>query len=162
TIAIKLLVEAMTGRKIKVVSLDGIRDAHVDGAADAAQLQQAAEGGQQAQRAGWGVEYDAHETYDELEQTTFTAQGVVKTTDGKEISFSYQVEMEHQYHAESNVSVRAGDAVRKDPLMINFDGTAAQLTDAKYAFDLDADGTKDQVSWVGSGSGFLALDRNVN
>ena len=97
-----------------------------------------------------------------MEQTSFAAEGVVKTADGKEITFSYELEMERQFHAETHLSVRAGDALLKDPLVINFGGTAAQLTDRTFAFDLDADGTKDQIAWVQPGSGFLALDKNGN
>ena len=156
---IKLLVEAMTGKKIKVVSLDDVKQAQADGVSSSADGQQAA---QQSQRAGWGVEYDLHETHDEVEQTSFNAQGVVKTADGKEITFTYELEMEREFHSETNVSVRAGDAKLKDPLVINFGGTAAQLTQQTYSFDLDADGTKDKVAWVQPNSGFLALDKNGN
>lgn len=71
--------------------------------------------------------------------------------------------MARAYREETSVSLRAGDAVRsKDPLVVNFGGTAAQLTDSKFSFDLNADGTKDQVSMATGGSGFLALDRNGN
>jgi len=49
---------------------------------------------------------------------------------------------------------------QKDPLAINFDGTAAELTQSKFAFDLDADGREEQIAFVGAGSGFLALDHN--
>src|SRR6185295_10921908 len=100
SIVIKLLVEAMTGHKIKLVSLDGITGAQPNAGAAAAGVEQA---GQQPQRAGWGVEYDLHETHDEVEQTSFAAEGVVKTADGKEISFSYELEMERQFHSETNV-----------------------------------------------------------
>jgi hypothetical protein len=156
TRVIKLLVEAMTGRKIKIVSLDEPHEAQANGEAGAQQV------AQQQQRVGWGVEYERHETHDEFEQTSFSAQGVVKTADGKEITFSYDLDMERQFHSEEHESVRAGDALLKDPLVINFGGTAAQLTDKKFAFDLDADGKKDQMSWVQPGSGFLALDKNGN
>ena len=60
------------------------------------------------------------------------------------------------------MSIRKGDAVKKDPLVVNFNGTSAQLTDAKFAFDLNSDGKTDKVSFVGAGSGFLALDKNGN
>jgi hypothetical protein len=62
------------------------------------------------------------------------------------------------------VSLRLGDAARqtKDPLVINFAGTAAQLAETRFAFDLDADGVKEQINQLGSGSGFLALDLNRN
>jgi hypothetical protein len=68
--------------------------------------------------------------------------------------------MEREYSSEVNISLRAGDAVKVDPLVINFDGTAAELTDTKFAFDLDSDGTDENISFVTSGSGFLALDKN--
>ena len=59
-----------------------------------------------------------------------------------------------------SIDIRAGAAQLKDPLVINFNGTAAQLTDEKISFDIDADGTEDQISFVGPNSGFLALDKN--
>ena len=49
-----------------------------------------------------------------------------------------------------------------DPLVLNFKGGAAELTEQKYRFDLDSDGTGEEISFVGPGSGFLALDRNGN
>src|SRR5690606_7458878 len=44
----------------------------------------------------------------------------------------------------------------------NFGGNAAELTDQKFDFDIDADGEADRVSFVGSASGFLVLARNRN
>lgn len=161
---IKLLVEALTGRKIKVLSMDDLEGAAARAEAAAADVAAAGAnaGPQQPQRAGWGLEYELHETYDEVERTTFSAQGVVKTADGKEISFSYDLALERSFHTETHLNVRAGDALLKDPLVINFGGTAAQLTDPAFAFDLDADGTTEKIAWVQPGSGFLALDRNGN
>jgi len=47
-----------------------------------------------------------------------------------------------------------------DPLVLNFEGNRAELTGAKFAFDLDQDGEQEHISFVGSGSGILVLDRN--
>ena len=44
--------------------------------------------------------------------------------------------------------------------MINFDGAASQLTQNTFSFDIDADGSNDQLAFVAPGSGFLALDAN--
>lgn len=44
--------------------------------------------------------------------------------------------------------------------MINFSGTAVELTERKFHFDIDADGTSDQIHFVKPGSGFLAYDKN--
>jgi hypothetical protein len=154
------MVEAMTGQKIRLLRAEELQPDQ----ATTQRLEQAKQAGPTAlqQRAGWGMEYDYQETRFEAEQTTFNAQGVIKTIDGKEFSFSLDLAMSRQYYEETSVSLRAGDAVRKDPLVINFDGTAAQLTDTRFAFDIDSDGTLDQIAFVAPGSGFLALDKNQN
>lgn len=111
--------------------------------------------------AGYGVEYDYHESYSEIEQTSFSASGTVRTADGRQLSFSLELAMSRSYYEESNVSLRVGDAARKtDPLVLNFSGTATQLSDQRFAFDLDADGDQEQINFVAPGSGFLAFDRN--
>jgi hypothetical protein len=155
------MVEAMTGRKIRILSMKDLQPAN---ATPQEPLQDPrAAGGQAAQQpAGYGVEYERHETHYEAEQTSFQAQGIVRTADGREISFELQLSMSREYLEQSDVSVRLGDAARqaKDPLVINFNGSSAQLTAAKFSFDLDADGSTEQISFVAPGSGFLALDRN--
>jgi hypothetical protein len=110
-------------------------------------------------RQGWGAIYQKQETYYESEKLSFGAQGVVKTADGKEIDFDVQLKMSREFAASNNISIKGGDA-QLDPLVINFDGKAAGLTDTKYNFDLDANGTADQISFLREGSGFLALDTN--
>jgi hypothetical protein len=161
---IKGLIESLTGRKIKSFNPG---DMHPHGHKTAPQAIQAPPSGQtsqpaQSQRQGWGIEYDRHETIHEYEQTTFAAQGIVKTSDGREIQFELSVEMEREFSQETNISIREGDGVKKDPLVINFNGTAAQLTNTKFSFDLDSDGNTEEISFVTSGSGFLALDKNGN
>ena len=47
-----------------------------------------------------------------------------------------------------------------DPLVINYDGHGTGLTAWKFAFDLDSDGNKEQLSILQPGNGFLALDEN--
>ena len=107
------------------------------------------------------VEYSRRESYSESEQTSFSATGVINTTDGKQIGFSLSLSMSRSYHEESSTTVTIGDTRQlQDPLVVNFDGEAAQLTDQHFAFDLDADGDKERINFVAGGSGFLALDRN--
>lgn len=154
------VIEAMTGRKMQLLTLGDIKQAPPQQEAVADTTKQATETAEQ--RFGWGLEYDRRETVNEFEQTAFTAQGEIRTADGKTLQFQVSLQMQRSYTSETTVSLRAGDGVRKDPLVINFDGTAAQLSSKKYAFDLDADGQTEQISFVGSASGFLALDRNGN
>lgn len=110
--------------------------------------------------AGYGMVYERHERYHEQEKLQFQAQGIIRTQDGREIAFTTKMTMSREYIEESNLVVRAGDAVKIDPLVINFDGRGAELSQTRFAFDLDNNGTSEQIASLRSGSGFLALDRN--
>lgn len=111
---------------------------------------------------GWGLEYDASFYHAETETMSFQGRGVVNTSDGRQIDFSVALNMSRSFVGQNNISIRAGDALMKDPLVINFDAPAASLTETKFQFDLDADGTADSISFVKPGSGFVALDKNGN
>jgi len=113
----------------------------------------------QPQRNGWGMEYDYHEVNYEREKMSFSSEGVIKTSDGREINFTVQLNMSREFASEQHIRFRAGDAAI-DPLVINFDAPAAGLTNTKFNFDLDSDGKTDQISFASGGSGFLALDIN--
>lgn len=157
TTLIRSMLAYFFGQEVKVFDPSELQ-ARID-QASASASQAAAQGAPAA--AGYGVEYDYHESYTEIEQTSFSASGTVRTADGREISFSLELSMSRSYYQESNVSLRVGDAARKtDPLVLNFSGTATQLTDQRFAFDLDADGDKEQINFVAPGSGFLVFDRN--
>lgn len=154
--------EALTGKRMKVFDARELQGAP---AADVAAVPTPSGSPQAAPAptpAGWGLEFDSHEVRAELESTSVSAQGVVQTADGQTIAFSLNLQMSRAYVEERSVSVREGDAVRKDPLVINFDGAGAQLTDMQFAFDLDADGTQENMAFVSAGSGFLALDKNAD
>lgn len=101
------------------------------------------------------------ETVSESEKTTVCGRGTVKTCDGRQIDFNYAVNMARQYASEKSVE-ESGTAVLRDPLVLTFDGKFCELTENCVAFDLDADGTPEQIPGLGSGSGFLVLDRNGN
>lgn len=157
---IVLMIEAMTGRKVKLFDLQEIQG----GAGAVGNVAGNTGGGSTAtaRPAGVGVEYTRRTVRDESERTSFAAQGVVRTADGREIRVNVALTMERSFHSETELNLRLGAAEpkTKDPLVINFGGTAAQLSDLKFNFDLDADGSTENIAFVGSGSGFLALDRN--
>ncbi len=154
----KTIVEALTGVKIKVFNPAAHGGDGNEGAGpDAPPPQGRAEG---QQRAGWGFSYDSREVHSESEVMNFSAEGVIKTQDGQEIKFAARLEMSRSYYSEETVSIRAGDARLKDPLVVNFGGSAAELTSTRFAFDLDSDGTNENMPFVGSGSGLLVLDLN--
>lgn len=111
------------------------------------------------QSEGWGLTYDRHEEYLDAETTSVNASGLIKTADGQEIQFQFNLTMSRQFMTENNLNIRMGDATR-DPLVINFDGNAAELSDRTFFFDVDVDGQAEQIAALESTSGFLALDKN--
>ena len=159
---IEKMIEMLTGKKYKLRLLDpaalkaGQASASQQGTSGTAvQTTQAAP----AKHFGWGLSYDLHQTRTEQETTTMQTSGVVKTADGRQINFAMDVSMSRQFESRLDVSVRAGDQP-VDPLVINLSGAPGTLTDQKYSFDIDSDGSAEQISFAGAGSGFLALDRN--
>lgn len=156
---IRAVVEILTGRKVEVFSAADLGAAGQAAGAGDSGSPPPADGGPAA--AGYGLEYDRREVYGESERTTFSAAGAVRTADGREIRFRLDLAMERSYREESTASLRLGDAARKkDPLVLDFAGTAAQLSSTRFRFDLDADGESERIAFAGPGSGFLALDRN--
>ncbi|MBF0452602.1 MAG: VCBS repeat-containing protein [Candidatus Magnetomorum sp.] len=106
-----------------------------------------------------GTEYIHQESHYEYEAVSFSAEGKIRTDDGKEIAFSLQMAMSRETYSESTFALREGGQPI-DPLVINYAGSSADLTDQKFLFDLDADGTMDEISFVTPGSGFLVFDKN--
>ncbi|MET0068074.1 MAG: hypothetical protein ABW076_17140 [Candidatus Thiodiazotropha sp.] len=155
---LKLLIERFTGREIDILTPDELNPD-----AEAVEVEQSQTQSQTSdQSVGWGLIYDFYASHYESERTEFQAQGVVQTADGREISISLELSMSREFFSETSIELRAGDAVMKDPLVVNFNGTAAQLTERNFSFDIDADGREEQIAFVRPGSGLLALDRNAD
>ncbi|BCO10472.1 hypothetical protein GF1_28480 [Desulfolithobacter dissulfuricans] len=153
---LKALIERLTGREIKIYEPGNlVSEGEVPDDVPAAVPEEDAAMASE----GWGLEYQYLQSHYEYESTSFTASGTIRTADGQEISFDLSLNMSREFYSEQSLSIKAGDAL-KDPLVINFSGTAAQLTQTSFQFDLDMDGSEDQLRFVGPGSGFLALDRN--
>ncbi|MBX9869617.1 MAG: hypothetical protein K2X63_07460 [Burkholderiaceae bacterium] len=109
--------------------------------------------------ASTSIDISRHTAYTETEQTTFTASGVIHTTDNKDIRFDLSITLQRSYHEESDVSIHLDAAKKVDPLVLNFSANSAQLSAQQFAFDLNGDGQTENISFV-QGAGFLALDKN--
>jgi|GEM_PF-1407427 len=92
----------------------------------------------------------------ESESISYKAQALINTADGKSISVDISMYMSREFLAQTNTTV-IWDAP-KDPLVINYAGTAASLTERTYSFDLALDGSMQQMHFAAQGSGFLAVD----
>lgn len=153
---LEALLESLTGKKIKLHTLRQFK--HNGNQSPDANLSQLYSSS--SARAGWGLSYDSITTRYESERTTFNSSGTVITSDGKEIGIDLQLSMSREFMSREEIHLRAGDAVRKDPLVVNFNAPSALLTNTKFSFDIDCDGRTDQISSLASGSGFLSLDLN--
>ncbi len=116
-------------------------------------------GGNNGNTTVWQIERRESVFVKEEEVTAFSSTGFVKTADGREIAFNVNVEMSRSFeqYIEKNTSE---EVVLQDPLVINLDSAPANISDQTFFFDLDADGEKEEISQLGKGSGFLALDKN--
>lgn len=98
--------------------------------------------------------------YSEEETTEFSTTGKVVTADGKSIDFNINLRMSRSFTESTSSVINFGAAQYKDPLVINLNCGAADVTDQKFYFDIDADGNEEYISQLGAGSGYLALDKN--
>jgi len=153
---IEAFFESLTGKKLKIkIPVIKIKKPPGAGMAPSSPPSQA-----DGARQGWGLAFDYSREFHEQETATFSVSGTVSTGDGREIAIGLELKMSRDFTEKSGFRIRAGDAARIDPLAVNFRGGMAALTTAKYFFDLDNDGQKDQISFLQNNSGFLAIDLN--
>lgn len=103
----------------------------------------------------------SQETYEwEKEDTSFSTVGTVRTSDGREINFNVNVGMSREFEQYYREDLQMASFNMCDPLVINLDTDVAELSDQTFYFDIDADGEMDEISELGKGSGYIALDKN--
>lgn len=120
-------------------------------------------GGQMTQNSpteSWGMSYQEVHYFEEQESTSFYSSGKVKTEDGREINFDVSVYMSRSFRQYSSVQIDYEQAAAVDPLVINMGSDTASVREQKFLFDLDCDGTMDNISMLSEMSGYLAFDRN--
>lgn len=155
---IEQFIQSLTGKKIKLIIPTKIHLKTIN--------QQNIQNGITIQRpsqnplTGKGLEYNFTSTYHEKQSMSFNSAGIVKTSDGREINFSFSLNVAREFINKESVNIQLGSPEKKDPLVINFDRPSALLTDNKISFDIDYDGKSDQISTLAQGSGFLSLDIN--
>ena len=95
-------------------------------------------------------------------------QGTIVASDGTQRQLDINIGISQSFVQNlqlnrSNATQNIPQGVNKkiiDPLVIDYEGNGTELSDTKMRFDLDSDGTPDQIATLKKGSGFLALDKN--
>jgi hypothetical protein len=160
---LKMLLERISGIKINVLSGRELK----------ARLQKLQDQGVELQRqiprqpapperpkGDFALAYDYSYTHTEREITQVQMAARVQTSDGKTIDVGVQLNLSRELVQHEEFHLTAGDQRLFDPLVINFNGNSAELTDRQFQFDLNVDGKQDQIAFLKPGSGFLALDKN--
>ncbi|MBQ9609074.1 MAG: hypothetical protein IJV15_06465 [Lachnospiraceae bacterium] len=99
-------------------------------------------------------------SYEEHETTNFSAYGQAITEDGRTIDFNVDLVMSRSYMEYMDYNIPMLENALLDPLVVNVGSATADISDQTFMFDLDGDGTKEEINMLGRGSGFLALDLN--
>jgi len=94
------------------------------------------------------------------EKISLATSGHVSTADGRAIDFSLNLSLERESLSLDTQfgPTRAGMFI--DPLVLSFDNSLNMLDDTVFSFDLDCDGTAENIAGLRGGSGFLGLDIN--
>lgn len=169
---IRAIIEAISGKSIKFVSESAANQSDKANSitptmANLANLANANGGEVIAVSSGntaFGLRYNSNEVIKENETTNFSASGIIKTADGKEIQFQCDLSMQRSFYMDNSTEIFMGASTDRkslcDPLIINFAGTAAELKNTTFAFDLNADGSAENIQELAAGSAFLVLDKN--
>lgn len=169
---IRAIIEAISGKSIKFVSESAANQSDKANSttptmANIANITNTNGGEVIAVSSGntaFGLRYNSNEVIKENETTNFSASGIIKTADGKEIQFQCDLSMQRSFYMDNSTEIFMGASTDRkslcDPLIINFAGTAAELKNTTFAFDLNADGSAENIQELAAGSAFLVLDKN--
>ncbi|KAF0220753.1 MAG: hypothetical protein FD174_1077 [Geobacteraceae bacterium] len=88
---------------------------------------------------------------------SFSAEGSVRTADGHELSFSFELSMSRASLAAQSLSVQNASADGR-PLVVDYSGTAAELTSRSFSFSFSLDGT-DEGAAEKTGHGSIKFEK---
>ena len=97
----------------------------------------------------------------EAEGLNFQARAIIQA-DGKEMEVALDVSLARSFVQTTSLTRNLVQKKMQDPLVISLDGKMPSLSSQTFAFDIDSNGTKEQISQLKSGNAFLALDKNNN
>lgn len=166
-LVMRRLLEALTGKRIELVKAEDLEIGATDQQAIDALAGQAAAADASttaprvAARTGWGLELDIERTHIETTAVNFTAQGSIVTEDGHVVTFDASFVKQSASVDVEKITLRAGDAQLRDPLVLLYSGTHAELTQDLQEFDLDANGSVERLPTLANGA-YVVQDINHN
>jgi hypothetical protein len=110
-------------------------------------------------RQGGGSVYTRTEEYVESEETRFQARAIIQTAGGEQREVQVSLDLRHVERWSQHLEIRTGVAP-KDPLVLTFNGEAAQLDGESFDFDLDLDGVMEAMPELRQGAAWLVHDRD--
>lgn len=116
---------------------------------------------QSAPAPSFGLIYNREEQKVITSTVDFSASGIVKTQDGREIAFQSTFHVDQTLIDSSQFQLRMGAALQ-DPLVINFEGSVPEFGNTTFEFDLLSDGNAHQIKAFSSDTAYLAIDQNNN
>ena len=161
---LETLLSALTGKRFKfqqVVKMD--EDSRGKGQSNPSESNSShsVRNTPQNTRSEIGIRISAKHEVFESEQMSFRSEGLVKTSDGREIQFAVNLNMARSYYESTDVLIEIG-AKLQDPLVINFDGKGVAFGEDSIELDITLDGTAERFRNLAEGSGFLVMDKNGN
>ncbi|MDL2224719.1 hypothetical protein LJC20_00705 [Eubacteriales bacterium OttesenSCG-928-M02] len=153
---LEAMLSALSGKKVKMAFLDPEKYTGSDKGQTMPQMPTG--GGTRPAGSGQLTTFRMEHFQYEYESVSYNAKGMVKTADGQSIDIDINLNMSREFVSYTQMDVETRQLC--DPLVINYGGTAASLSGETFDFDLDMDGSLDQIYFAGEGSGFLALDKN--
>jgi hypothetical protein len=107
-----------------------------------------------------GVGMELSQTYSmyEKESLDFNSSGVVRSEDGREMSFSLSIKFSREFTVTSSSTLDIGGGLF-DPLVVSFDNSTPIGSD-RFEFDLIGDEELENIPYLSENSGFLTLDKN--
>ena len=152
-----LVIESLIARMLEFIT--GNRSARISDLRETLPRESAAPQARRVRQSEIEWTTETTESIREQERTAFASTGKVQTADGRTLDFTLDLGMCRDFSCERK-AVSVEKAVLRDPLVINFDGKAAELSGKRFDFDLDCDGTTESIAALASGSAYLAFDRN--
>jgi len=106
-----------------------------------------------------GTELEITTTHTEAQELSFQTKAFIQAGQ-RQIEIALDISLSRSFVHKNKITISANRLA--DPLIISLDGNLPMLSSHQFSFDIDSDGTSDQISLLKNHSGFLALDKNNN